>query len=124
MGAFIKLTLSSTIFFHQTFFEIRMTPEIFTIQQAARYLQLDADIVLRKIKAGEIPAAKIDGKWRLRRARLDHWLDELSDFSEPAFNKLLRDTRRAAKRAGIRTPEDVDRLIQEARQKRTKSRKA
>jgi excisionase family DNA binding protein len=95
-----------------------MTPEIFTIEQAARYLQLDADIVLRKVKAGEIPAAKIDGQWRLRRARLDHWLDELSDFSDAAFNKLLRDTRQAAKRAGIRTPEDVDRLVQEVRRKR------
>jgi excisionase family DNA binding protein len=118
LGAFVKLKLLSTNFFHRTFFEIRMTPEIFTIEQAARYLQLDADIVLRKVKAGEIPAAKIDGKWRLRRARLDHWLDELSDFSDAAFNKLLRDTRRAAKRVGIRTPEDVDRLVLEVRRKR------
>ncbi len=100
-----------------------MTPEILTIQQAARYLQVDSDIVLRKIKAGEIPATKIDGKWRLRRVRLDHWLDEMSDFSDPAFNKLLRDTRRAAKRAGIRTPEDVDRLVQEVRRKRKRRSK-
>jgi excisionase family DNA binding protein len=101
-----------------------MIPEIFTIEQAARYLQLDADIVLRKVKAGEIPAAQIDGKWRLRRARLDNWLDELSDFSEPAFNKLLRDTRRAAKRSGIRTLEDVDRLVEKVRRKRKTNAKS
>ncbi len=95
-----------------------MSPEILTIQQAARYLQLDSDVVLRKIKAGEIPAAKIAGEWRLRRTRLERWLDEMSDFSDPAFNKLLRDTQRAIKRAGIRTPADVDRLVQEVRQKR------
>jgi hypothetical protein len=35
---------------------------------------------------------------------------------------LLRDTRRAAKRAGIRTPEDADRLVQEVRRKRKNSR--
>jgi excisionase family DNA binding protein len=101
-----------------------MTSEIFTIEQAARYLQLDADIVLRKVKAGEIPAAKIDGEWRLRRVRLDRWLDELSDLSDATFNKLLLDTRRAARRAGIRTPEDVDRLVQEDRQKRQARRKS
>jgi excisionase family DNA binding protein len=101
-----------------------MIPEILTIQQAARYLQLDTDVVLNKIKAGEIPAAKIDGKWRLRRARLDRWLDEMSDLSDPAFNKLLRDTRGAAKRAGIKTPADVDRLIQEFRLKRRKSKRS
>jgi len=99
-----------------------MISEILTIQQAAGYLQIDTQVVLRKIKAGEIPAAKIDGKWRLRRSRIDCWLDEVSDLSDPAFNKLLRDTRRAAKHTGIRTPADVDRLVQETRQKR-KSRK-
>jgi excisionase family DNA binding protein len=99
-----------------------MLPEVLTLQQAARYLQLDSDVILRKIKAGEIPAAKIDGKWRLRRARLDRWLDEMSDLSDPVFNKLLRDTRGAAKRAGIRAPADVDQLVQEFRLKRRKSK--
>jgi excisionase family DNA binding protein len=35
-----------------------MISEIFTIQQAARYLQLDSGLVLDKIRAGEIPAAR------------------------------------------------------------------
>ena len=48
-----------------------MIPEVFTIQQAARYLQLDSEVLLRKIKAGMVPAAKIAGEWRLRRARKD-----------------------------------------------------
>jgi excisionase family DNA binding protein len=100
-----------------------MLPEILTIQQAARYLQIDRDVVLRKIKAGEIPAAKMNGEWRLRRSRLDRWLDELSDFSDAAFSKLLRDTRKAAKRAGIQSEADIDRLVQEVRRKR-KNRKS
>lgn len=99
-----------------------MIPEIFTIQQAAQYLQLDSDLVLSKVRAGEIPAARIAGEWRLRRARLDRWLDEISEFSDPAFSKLLRDTRRAARQAGIRTAADVDRRVQEVRRKR-KARK-
>jgi excisionase family DNA binding protein len=63
-----------------------MIPDILTIQQATRYLQLDSEVLLRKVKAGEIPVAKIDGAWRLHRARLDHWLDEMSDVSDAAFN--------------------------------------
>ncbi len=101
-----------------------MISEIFTIQQAARYLQLESDLVLRKVRAGEIPAARVAGEWRLRRVRLDLWLDEMSDFSDPAFNKLLRDTRRAAKRAGIKTQDDVERLITETRQKRSQRKKS
>ncbi|MCK6557859.1 helix-turn-helix domain-containing protein [candidate division KSB1 bacterium] len=95
-----------------------MISEVFTIQQAARYLQLDSDVVLSKVRAGEIPAARIAGEWRLRRARLDRWLDEMSDFSDPAFKKLLRDTRRAASRAGIKTPEDAEQLVQATRRRR------
>ncbi|NUO81261.1 helix-turn-helix domain-containing protein [candidate division KSB1 bacterium] len=95
-----------------------MISEIFTVQQAARYLQIDSDLVLRKVRAGEIPAAKVAGEWRLRRARIDRWLDEMSDFSDPALNKLLRDTRRAAKRAGIKAQDDIDRLVTETRTKR------
>lgn len=95
-----------------------MISEIFTVQQAARYLQIDSDLVLRKVRAGEIPAAKVAGEWRLRRARIDRWLDEMSDFSDLALNKLLRDTRRAAKRAGIKTQDDINRLVTETRTKR------
>jgi excisionase family DNA binding protein len=94
-----------------------MIPEILTVQQAARYLQLDFEVVLRRVKLGEIPAAQIDGECRLRRARLDGWLDEMSDLSAAAFNKLLRDTRRAAKQTGIKTDADVDRLVQQVRQR-------
>ncbi len=101
-----------------------MVPEILTIQQAAQYLQIDSGIVRRKIRAGEMPAARIGGQWRIRRARLDHWLDEMSDFSDAAFDKLLRDTRRAAKLAGLRTPEDIDRLVKAFRQKRAGPLKA
>lgn len=95
-----------------------MIPEILTVKQAARYLQLDSDLVLSKVRAGEIPAARIAGEWRLRRAWLDRWLDEINEFSDPAFSKLLRDTRRAAKQAGIKTEADVERRVQETRRKR------
>lgn len=101
-----------------------MMPEILTVQQAARYLQLDFEVVLRRVKLGEIPAAQIDGEWRLRRARLDGWVDEMSDLSAVAFNKLLRDTRRAAKQAGIKTDVDVDRLVQQVRQQHRKRHQA
>lgn len=95
-----------------------MIPEILTVKQAARYLQLDSDLVLSKVRAGEIPAARIAGEWRLRRAWLDRWLDEINEFSDPAFSKLLRDTRRAAKQADIKTEADVERRVQETRRKR------
>jgi excisionase family DNA binding protein len=58
-----------------------MFPEVLTIEQLAQYLQLEAAFVLERVKKGEIPAAKIDGEWRVRREKIDQWSDELTDLS-------------------------------------------
>lgn len=53
-------------------------PEILTPEQAAEYLQLPADVVLRYLEQRKIPGAKIGNTWRIRRAMLDQWLDQQS----------------------------------------------
>ena len=58
-----------------------MFPDVLTIEQLAQYLQLEAAFVLERVQKGEIPAAKIDGEWRVRREKINQWLDELTDLS-------------------------------------------
>jgi excisionase family DNA binding protein len=48
-------------------------PEVLTAQQAAEFLQTSRDTVIRKARAGEIPAAKLGREWRFRKADLDAW---------------------------------------------------
>lgn len=45
-----------------------------TAQQAADLLQTSRDTLIRKARAGEIPAAKLGREWRFRAADLDAWL--------------------------------------------------
>jgi len=47
------------------------TPETFTTAQAAEFLHMRPDSIVRKIKRGEIPAVKIGRQWLIRRDTLD-----------------------------------------------------
>ena len=51
-----------------------MVQDIMTAEQAAEFLQTSRDTVLRKARAGTLPAAKLGREWRFRRADLDAWL--------------------------------------------------
>lgn len=95
-----------------------MTPEVMTVEQVAEYLQLPAPVVLRQVRRGEIPAAKISRWWRVRKATVDAWLDERAQFTPEAFDRLLDSTWEAGKKAGINTAEDVDRLVAQVRAER------
>jgi excisionase family DNA binding protein len=51
--------------------------EIFLVPwQAADYLGLKVEAVYELLEKGEIPAEKIDDRWRIRKSALDAWLDE------------------------------------------------
>lgn len=45
-----------------------------TAQQAAEFLQTSRDTVMRKARAGQLPAAQLGREWRFRRSDLDQWL--------------------------------------------------
>ena len=53
-----------------------MSDEVLTIKEVAALLKLAEKTVYAMANAGELPAFKIRGQWRIKRAELNRWLDE------------------------------------------------
>lgn len=53
----------------------RMPDEVLTIKEVAALLKLAEKTVYAMAQAGEIPAFKIRGQWRIRRTEFDQWID-------------------------------------------------
>ncbi len=75
-----------------------MAQDVMTAQQAAEFLQTSRDTIIRKARAGELPAAKLGREWRFRRADLDRWLrrggDRYERQVEEGMNIELRERMR------------------------------
>jgi PTS system nitrogen regulatory IIA component len=52
-----------------------IVPDLLNPKQLAEYLQLSSRTVYRLLERGEIPAARVGGQWRFRKAAVDEWLD-------------------------------------------------
>lgn len=52
-----------------------MPDEVLTIKEVAALLKLAEKTVYAMAQAGEIPAFKIRGQWRIKRTELDRWID-------------------------------------------------
>jgi excisionase family DNA binding protein len=52
--------------------------ELMTTEEVAAYLKLRPETVLRKVKAGQIPAIKIGGRFRFDTKQIDEWLSHSS----------------------------------------------
>ena len=52
-----------------------MADEVLTIKEVAALLKLAEKTVYTMAQAGEIPAFKIRGQWRIKRSEFDRWLD-------------------------------------------------
>lgn len=50
-------------------------PDLLNPKQLAEYLQLSQRTVYRLLERGDIPAVKVGGQWRFRKAAVDEWLD-------------------------------------------------
>jgi PTS system nitrogen regulatory IIA component len=50
-------------------------PDLLTAKQIAEYLQLSQRSIYRLLERGELPATKIGGQWRFRKAAIDEWID-------------------------------------------------
>ena len=48
--------------------------EILTLEEVAVYLKAGKRTVYRLAQEGKIPAFKLGGSWRFRRAELDQWI--------------------------------------------------
>jgi excisionase family DNA binding protein len=56
--------------------------EILTLEQVAVFLKASKKTVYRLAQKGEMPAFKLGGSWRFRRAELDHWIaNQIADKS-------------------------------------------
>ncbi len=53
-----------------------MHPEIMTIKQIAKYLQVDIRTIYRLAQKGEIPCFKIGYTWRFKKEKIDKWIEE------------------------------------------------
>jgi excisionase family DNA binding protein len=52
--------------------------EILTLEEVATYLKVGKRTVYRLAAAGKIPAFKLGGIWRFRRANLERWIADQS----------------------------------------------
>lgn len=50
-------------------------PDLLSPKQLADYLQLSQRTIYRLLERGDIPAVKVGGQWRFRKAVVDEWLD-------------------------------------------------
>lgn len=53
-----------------------MTEEIFTLREVADYLKVTDRTIYRLLSEKQIPAFKVGGAWRFRRAELDTWIKQ------------------------------------------------
>ena len=56
----------------------RCSSELLTIQEVARYLNVNRFTVYRLISQKKIPAFKVGGQWRFKQEMIDAWLAEHS----------------------------------------------
>lgn len=49
----------------------KLTHDILTTDQAAEYLQVTRQTILRGLRCGRLPGAKVGSRWRLSRAALE-----------------------------------------------------
>ena len=53
-----------------------MNENILTIKDTAEYLKMSNSTIYKLIMEGNLPAAKVANKWRIRKSKLDQWIDE------------------------------------------------
>ena len=63
--------------------------DVMTAKQAAEFLQTSRDTVIRKARAGILPAAKLGREWRFRRTELETWLAEGGERYEALVDEGL-----------------------------------
>jgi excisionase family DNA binding protein len=62
--------------------------EILTLDEVAAYLKAGKRTVYRLAQKGEIPAFKLGGTWRFRRAELNRWIADSISKKKPGRNEL------------------------------------
>jgi excisionase family DNA binding protein len=55
---------------------------IFTVNDLAKYLKINPQVVTRMAKKGEIPGFKVGNRWRFRREDVDRWIEKRMEMYE------------------------------------------
>ena len=69
-----------------------MEPEVMTVKQVARYLQLDEQTIYKMARQGEIPCTKISSQWRFKKDMVDEWLKARTQHHMELANAALSAT--------------------------------
>ena len=81
-------------------------PDLLTAKQVGEYLQLSQRSIYRLLERGELPATKIGGQWRFRKAAIDEWIEHRNQNPKPfkwtaSAKSILAKHRRAKKALAI-----------------------
>jgi excisionase family DNA binding protein len=64
--------------------------DTFTLEEAAAYLKISPQSVLRQATQGNLPGRKVDNDWRFLKSAIDSWLKPSSDrFSVRESNSSM-----------------------------------
>ena len=92
-----------------------MLPEVMTVEQLAKYLQLDEQTVYRKARTGQIPTVRIGRVLRFKKDIVDGWLRLSSlEWNSQKRNRLRTWTSRFAKMKKL-SEEKLQRTISKRR---------
>lgn len=82
--------------------------EIMTLAEVARYLQLAEKTVLRMVRRGDIPAAKIASQWRFMRPVIRDWLaGQMQTMPSSKLKSLTGEERPLLRISEIMRPEFI-----------------
>jgi excisionase family DNA binding protein len=56
--------------------ELTTTPEVLTLEEAAAYLRISTDAMIKLLTTQSIPGREIEGEWRIAKAALAKWLED------------------------------------------------
>jgi excisionase family DNA binding protein len=77
---------------------------VYTVKETAQLLSLSLGSTYQLIRAGEIPAMKLGGRWVVPKRRLHEWIDGLPEASTDDLDREIRRAEHADQRA-TRPPE-------------------
>lgn len=67
-----------------------MNDNILTIKDTAKYLKMGTSTIYKLILRGDLPAIKVGSKWRIRKNRLDQWIEEKENCNRRHESLVLK----------------------------------
>jgi excisionase family DNA binding protein len=61
--------------------------EVMNIRQASQYMGVSPDTLYKYVNEQKIPAFKLGNRWRVKKSRLDQWMEEKSSHMEVKTKK-------------------------------------